>query len=53
MDQTLKENGTIDAMENRILGPTILKGLEQRRQAFQDLIQSLPSSKFGVEDTLR
>jgi hypothetical protein len=48
LNERLREIGMIDVMENKILGPAILKGLEQGRQeGRQNLFRDLLTSKFG------
>ena len=48
LNERLQEIGMIDVMENKILGPAILKGLEQGRQeGKQGLLQDQLRSKFG------
>ena len=48
LNERLREIGMIDVMENKILGPAILKGLEQGRQeGKQGLLGELLVSKFG------
>jgi hypothetical protein len=64
LNERLREIGMIDVMENKILGPAILKGLEQGRQegrqeglqeglqqGKQGLLRELLASKFGTLPT--